>query len=556
MEILFIVGAAIAALIVIGILITTCYVKAVPTEAVVITGAGHREPKFVTGRGVLVLPFIQRADRILMKIVKLDVKTPQTGVKTAEGVPLWIDSVVTVRVYSNNSTITTEELRDATSDDMKAKGQIMSREEYIRLRQRAATSNFLGAKEHEFNDKVNDILQGNLREIVSEMSVMDVLTKRKDFAVRVMENAKPDLAKIGLEVVTFNIQDVQDAVDACGKKHGVVEAIGTQREMEITREAEIAKAHAARDINIARAEADREASEARALSETKISEAKTKQALRESELKAEADRAIADANAAGLIQQQKQEKIRRQAEADVEIAAQEKEIERAEREAEVEQRRLDAEIRKRADAEKYKAEKQSEAHRYSLEQKALAEKIQRQHDAEAKLFEIEKEAEAKKIAADAELVSAQKRAAAIEAEGIAEAKAIQAKGLAEAQAIEKKAEAQAKMGDASKLEMMYNVLPQVATALASVLNGADNVTIYGSDAAGNLMSNMTQGLNQFMNAMADGTGRDVDLTSLAGAMAGSALANKIAPQGNAAPRTNNTRPAGTPPTVPPTTPKK
>ena len=273
METLFIIGAAAVGLIVLGILITTCYVKAVPTEAVVITGAGHREPKFVTGRGVLVLPFIQRADRILMKIIKLDVKTPQTGVKTAEGVPLWIDSVVTVRVYSNSSTISTQELSDATPDEMKKSGKIMSREDYIRQRQRAAVTNFLGSKEHEFNDKVNDILQGNLREIVSEMTVMDVLTKRKEFASRVMENAKPDLAKVGLEVVTFNIQDVQDAVDACGKKHGVVEAIGTEREMEITRQAEIAKANAARDINIARAEADREAAEKRAESETLISEA-------------------------------------------------------------------------------------------------------------------------------------------------------------------------------------------------------------------------------------------------------------------------------------------
>lgn len=554
MEILFIVAAAVVALVVIGILITTCYIKAIPTEAVVITGAGHKEPKFVTGRGVLVLPFIQRADRILMKILKLDVKTPQTGVKTAEGVPLWIDSVVTVRVYSNSSTITSSELADATPDELRAKGQIISREEYIKQRQRAAISNFLGSKEAEFNDKVNDILQGNLREIVSEMTVMDVLTKRKEFASRVMENAKPDLAKVGLEVVTFNIQDVQDAVDGCGKKHGVVEAIGTQREMEITREAEVAKAHAARDINIARAEADREAAEARALSETKISEAKTKQALRESELKAEADKAIADANAAGLIQQQRQEKIRREAEAEVEIAAQTKEIERAEKEAEVEQRRLDAEIRKKADADKYRAQQLADAKRYSDEAAAEAEKKRRELDAEAKLFEIQRDAEAKKVAADAELIAAQKRAQAIEAEGKAKAEAIRAEALAVAEGIEKKAEAQAKMGEASKLEMLYNILPQVATALAGVLNGADNVTIYGADAAGNIMSNMTQSMNQFMNAMADGTGKDVDMNAMAGAMLGANLAGKTLPQQPAVSRPSTTRPA-TNGTIPPKTTK-
>ena len=515
MNVLLIVGAVVAAIVVIGLLVTCCYVKAIPTEAVVVTGAGHKEPKFVTGRGVLVLPFIQRYDKIIMKILKLDVKTPPTGVKTSEGVPLWIDSVVTVQVYSNASTITENEVKEAGCKD---------RDEFIHTRQRAAISNFLGAKEADFNDKVNDILQGNLREIVAEMTVMDVLTKRKEFAVRVMENAKPDLAKVGLEVVTFNIQDVQDAVDGCGKKHGVVEAIGTQREMEITREAEVAKANARRDIEIAQAEAERESAEKRAIAETKMTEARTEQTLRESELKAQADKAIADAEAAGRIQEQLQEKVRREAEADVEIAAQTKEIERAEKEAEVEQRRLDAEIRKKADAAKYSAQQKADADRYTQEQQAAAEKKKRELDAEAELFEIQRQAEAKKIAAEAELEAAKKHAAAIEAKGLAEAKAIEAKGIAEAQAIEKKAEAQAKMGTASKLEMLYNVLPQVATALAGVLNGADQITIYGSDAASNLMSSMTQGLSQFMNAMADGTnGETIDPNAIAGAMLGSKL---------------------------------
>lgn len=537
MEILFIVAAVIVAIIVIGILITTCYIKAIPTEAVVITGAGYKEPKFVSGKGVLVLPFIQRADRILMKIMKLDVKTPNTGVKTAEGVPLWIDSVVTVRVFSNNSNVTPEDLVGANTVNP---GKPLTREEYIRQRQQAAVANFLGAKDTDFNDKVNDILQGNLREIVSEMTVMDVLTKRKEFASRVMDNAKPDLAKIGLEVVTFNIQDVQDAVDACGKKHGVVEAIGTQREMEITRDAERARADAARDIRIHRADTEREAAEREAEAATKRTEAETKKALREAELRAQQDRAQADARAAGLIREQEQEKIRRAAEYDVEIEAQAKEIEKAEKEAEVEQRRLDAEVRKKADAAKYNEQQKADAKRYADEQAAEAEKRRRELDAQAKLFEVQREAEAKKIAAAAELAASQMRAQSIEVEGAATAAAIRAKGLAEAESVEKLAEAQAKMGDASKLEMMYKVLPDVAKALASVLQGADNVTVYdGGNAASNLMSGMTQGLNQFMHAMADGTGADIDMTAIAGAMAGSALAKNglQAPARPTAPRT-------------------
>jgi flotillin len=490
-----------------------------------------------------------------MKIMKLDVKTPQTGVKTAEGVPLWIDSVVTVQVYSSSSIITEEEWRESGAPTPEA---------LITQRQQAAISNFLGAKEPEFNDKVNDILQGNLREIVAEMTVMDVLTKRKEFAARVMDNAKPDLAKIGLEVVTFNIQDIQDAVDACGKKHGVVEAIGIEREMEVRRTAEVAKANAMRDITIAQAEANREAEEKKALSDVKIAEARTAQSLREAELRTQRDRAQEMAASAGQIQKQMQEKIRREAEADVEIAAQAKEILRAEKEAEVKQRQLDAEVRKQADAEKYKAQQMADAQKYAFEAAAAAEKKKRELDAEAELFEITKAAEAKKIAAEAELIAAQRKAEGIAAIGRAEAEAIEAKGLAEAQAIEKKAEAQQKMGEASKLEMMYNVLPQVAQALASILNGADNVTLYGTDTASNLMSSMTQGLNQFMKSVQDGTGNAIDGNILAGSLVGANLAgnmaNKQLPQAPAprAPKNHPPRPNPAAPAAPtaPTTPTK
>ena len=488
-----------------AVIMAACYIKAAPTEAVVVTGAGLKVPKVVSGRGVMVIPFLQRHDKISMRVMKLDVKTPKTGVKTNEGVPLWIDSVVTIQVYSEASTVPDIEWQNAGCKD---------RTSYIKMRQQAAISNFLGSKEKDFDAKVNDILQGNLREIVAEMTVMDVLTRRKEFASRVIENAKPDLAKLGLEVVTFNIQDIQDAEDGCGGKHGVVEAIGVQREMEVKREASIASANAERDMQIAKANAKREAEEKQKEADRLIAEANNKLELRKAELRAAEDRARADAEAAGRIQQQIQEKTRKEAEADVEIAAQEKAIIRSEKEAEVKQKKLDAEIRKKADADKYEAQQRADAQRYAAEQKAAAEKRTRELDAEAELFEEQKRAEAKKVAADAALVEAQKEAEGIRAKGLAEAEAIRAKALAEAEGIEKKAEAQAKMGEASKLEMLYNVLPQVAEALAGVLDGADNVTVYGADGASQVMGSMTQGLNQVIRSISDATGGTISLSRL------------------------------------------
>lgn len=162
-----IIGVVIVLLILFGFL---CYKKAPPTEAIVVTGFGLARPKVVCGKGTFVLPVLQRADRLNMRLLKIDVKTPETGVKTQNGVSLWIDSVVTIQVYSENSTVLDEEVKASGLKDAKA---------YIMSRQQAAISNFLGMNEQGINDKVNDVLQGNLREIVSDMTVDQILTNRK-----------------------------------------------------------------------------------------------------------------------------------------------------------------------------------------------------------------------------------------------------------------------------------------------------------------------------------------------------------------------------------------
>ena len=46
-----------------------CYKKAPPTMAIIVTGFGLSKPKVVIGRGVFVIPIIQRADRLNMRLV-------------------------------------------------------------------------------------------------------------------------------------------------------------------------------------------------------------------------------------------------------------------------------------------------------------------------------------------------------------------------------------------------------------------------------------------------------------------------------------------------------
>ena len=326
-----------------------CYKKAPPTMAIIVTGFGLSKPKVVCGRGVFVIPVIQSADRLNMRLLKLDVKTQDKGVKKAEGVSLWLDSVVTAQVFSENSTVSEEEIADAKCQNFK---------DYIWHRQQAAISNFLGMSEEDIAAKINDVLQGNLREIVSEMTVADILTNRKQMALSVLENARPDLAKMGLEIVTFNVQDIKDAKDQQGHNHGVIEAIGVQQEEIVKKQAEIARAEAAKDIAIAKAEADRLANEKQVEAQTAIARRNNEYILEKAKLKAEADKAQADANAAGQIQDNLRAKEIREAEVDADIAKQTKMVELAAQEAEVQQKKLDAEVRKQADAELYKRQKQ------------------------------------------------------------------------------------------------------------------------------------------------------------------------------------------------------
>ena len=434
-----IIAAAVAALIVFFFL---CYKKAPPTQAIVVTGLGLSRPKVVCGRGVFVLPIVQRADRLNMRLLKIDVKTPETGVKTKEGVSLWLDSVVTVQVYSENSTVADEEVRNAGYDDVK---------KYINSRQQAAISNFLGMDEAHINEKINDVLQGNLREIVSEMTVDQILTNRKQMAISVVENARPDLAKMGLEVVTFNVQDVKDAIDAQGHNHGVIEAIGVEQEELVKKRASIAKRN--NELNLAK-----------------------------SKLKAEADKAAADADAAGMIQTNLRAKEVKESEADAEIAKQKKMVDLAAQEAEVQQRKLDAEIRKQADAELYRRQKQAEAQKYEAERAAEAAKFAKQQEAEG-----------------------------IALVGRAEAEAIRQKGLAEAEAMKQKAEAYKQYNDAAVAEMMIKVLPEIAKNVAQPLSAIDKVSIIGGDASGvsGVSGNVPVLMAQTLETMKEATGIDM-----------------------------------------------
>lgn len=445
------------------VFILASYIKA-PTDRALIVSGLRKNPKFVIGKSALRIPFLQRVDKLELKMISVDVKTKES-VPTNEYINVNIDSAVKIKVGS--------------SKEMLEK----------------AASNFLNKNEDYIRNSVGDVLEGNVREIIGQMRLEDIVQDRKMFAEKVQENAAPDMARMGLEIVSFNVQNVTD-------EGNVIENLGIDRVVSISKSAQISRAESERDIAVAKANATKQANDARIEAETAIAERNNELEIKKQELKRAADVKKAEADAAYEIQQQEQRKTIEITTADANIAKQEKEIELREKEIAVKEKTLDADIRKQAEAEKY-----------ATQQKADAQLYQRQKEAEAKQFEIQKQAEAKKAQAEADRFAKEQEAEAVKAQGIAEAESIKARGLAEAEAMEKKAEAMAKYGKAAMTEMIIKVLPQMAEAIAKPLESIDKVTIIdggsGENGVGTFSGNVPSVLAKTIESIKETTGFDL-----------------------------------------------
>ena len=438
------------------------YLKAPPDTAYIISGPFRR--KILIGRAGFRIPFFERVDKISLRVMQVDVKTSE-AVPTNEFINVNVDGVANIKVSSNPELL------------------------------KKAAEALLGMKQSELISLVTQVLEGNMREIVGSVGLKEMVQDRQGVAKKITENVVPDMEKLGIEVVNFNIQNFKDNA-------GTIENMGIDNVEQIRKNAQIAKANAQRDISIATSNAAQEANAVKVESEKKIAEQNAALAVQEADMKKRADTKKAEADAAYEIQKENQRKTIEITKADADIARREKEAELAEKEIAIKERQLDAEIRKQADALNYKIAKEAEA-----------ELVKRQKEAEAMAYEAKKRAEAQKAEAEALRFAMEQ-----EAEGI------RAKGLAEAEAIEKKAEAQRKMGEASVIEMYLQALPEVVKNAATPLTRTDKIIMYGDGNATKVVKDVMSSASQIMEGVKESTG--IDITSLLAGVAGGSLAAK------------------------------
>ncbi len=485
----FIPAAVVVALIV--LLFITGYVKSPPDTAYLISGV---RKKTVIGKAALKIPFFERIDKLTLKLIPIDVKTSST-VPTADYIDISVDAIVNVK--------------------------ISSKPELLAL----AAENFLNQPMDYIARVAREVLEGNMREIVGQMKLEEMVTDRQLFSEKVKQNAAPDLAAMGLEIVAFNVQNFDD-------RNGVIENLGVDNVEQIRKKAAIAKADARKEVAVAEARASKEANDAQVAADLEIARKQNDLAIQQAELKKESDIKLAEAEAAKGIQAEEQRKILEISTANANLARQEKEIELKAREVEITERKLEAEVKKTADAQKYAAQQNADAKLYQAQKEADADLFKRKREAEAEKFEAEQKAEATKAESEAKKVAMENEAAGIEARGRAEAEAIRAKAEAEAAGILKKAEAMERYGEAAKMDMqleavklLFEQFPAMAAAIGDGYKGVDKIVMMGSDSnqlANNIMATTTQ-LSEGLSASLG-----IDLKTLLAGVLGHQLGSKSA----------------------------
>ena len=377
--------------------------------------------RIVRGGATFYVPAIERIDQLDMCLMQVDIKTAQP-VPTKEYISVLVDAVANIKIGSDDLSIATaaEQLLHYDSNQIKALAK--------------------------------DVLEGNMREIIGQMTIAELVQNRDKFAQESIKAAMGDMSNMGLEIINLTIQNFSD------KDGQVIETMATQNVVEKER-----------DAAIARAKAQQEGHKAEIEAAAAIAEQDKQLALLQAGYKIESDQEKAKADEAYRIEQERVRKTFEAERAAAELTRLEKETELKKQEVEIERERLNVEIREKAAAER-------DAKVYQAE----AEKITRQAQADAQLYEAQKEAEA-----------------------------IRMRGEAEAEAIRRKAEAMQLYGQAAMLEMVVDKLPEIAHSVSEPLSKTEKIILFGEGGASSMARDTAGTMLQTFEAVKQAVGLDI-----------------------------------------------
>lgn len=459
---------AIAAVVCAGFLVASRYKVASPDEALIVTGRKTRSrldaygreiadltnQRVIVGGGVFVIPFVQKMYRLSLASRKIVMGIEAIDINS---IPIDVKAVAVVKIGGTETAI------------------------------RSAAQRFLN-QQNQMADTVQELMAGSLRSVIGSMSVKEIITDREALSTKVLQAAQESLTEQGLALDTLQVQDISD-------RNGYLDSMSAPKVAEVRREA-----------NIANAAAHQKSEEARIEAERQVVLKNKELALQRAAIKAETDRADAEASAAGPIQA---------AQMDREIATSQNDA--AKQRAELRATELVAEVERPADAARYKTVVEAEAAKAEAiaqaEARARAATIEAGARAEAQKIEAQARAEARRqeAAAEAEAVRLAGQAEADKTSAMAHAEAERTLGVgkAEAEATSAKAEAMRAYGEAAVLQMVVEQLPNIVREMAAPLSSIDQMSVVSTDGATPLVRNVASGIGQTTELVKGLTGLDL-----------------------------------------------
>jgi flotillin len=397
------------------------YRKVGPNQALIVYGMNTGpHGRVVTIGGSFVFPMFQQATLISMELMSFDV-APAQALYTNQGVPVRVEAVTQLQVRSDIQSILTRAQQTANKP-------ISQTEEMIRL-----------------------VMEGHLRGVVGQVKVEDLVNEPEAVSERMRDLAAPDMANMGLQIVTFSIKQVHD-----DKKY--IENMGLPASQRIQTDTDIAFASFQRELTIRKAEEQRVAEEQAAQqnmarvaavteSEARQHRSRIDQRLKQADYDNEIEKHLAEISLIPKIESAIQQ--RRLAEEEMRT-----------QEALMKQREMEYQVSTIAAAK-------TEAQRMRLMADA-----ERQRE----ILEAEGRAAARRTVAEAE-------AEATRLKGMAEAEVIRAKGAAEAEAMQVRAGAYREYGEAAMLDKLIGQLPEIVKGFAEPLAKVDKISIISTGGA-------------------------------------------------------------------------
>ena len=470
-------------------------------------GKSTQAAKCIHGGADFVWPLIQ--DYAWLSLEPMQIEIPLRGALSMENIRVNVPSVFTVAIG------TTPELMQNAA---------------IRL---------LGLSSADIKKQAEDIIFGQLRQVIASMAIEDINRDRDKFLESIQSSLEPELKKIGLVLINVNITDITD-------ESGYIEAIGQKAASKAIQEArgDVADNEKMGEIRVAEAEREKAVQVANA---NKIQAIGTREALREQAVRvADLDKEQVVGEQAAGFQREAQVK---DAEREMRIKLADADARAVEGEnvakADIAASQAELEVKKAAAYELGETKKRvaeaavMEAEHRALAKAALAEaeRIEAKQRAE---LEAPAKAEKARIVVDAEAEADKRR---IEAEG--EASAIFAKLDAEARGqyeiLSKKGEGlerivQACGGSQQAFQMlMLEHFDELVDASARAISNIkfDKVVVWeggeknGTSSTANWLHNMARTLPPMMQVMKDIGG--VDIPDTLSTLSGSPDSEKEAP---------------------------